>query len=133
VRGKRVLVVEDGPTITHGGMPYGAGYVAATVAQAAEIIDPRSYAVGEIADVYTNYPHIGAVLPAVGYHPSQLQALRETINATDVDVVVAATPCDIAALIEIDKPVIRARYEFAEAGEPSLTSLVEEFLQKNKL
>ena len=133
VRGKRVLVVEDGPTITHGGMPYGAGYVAATVAQAAEIIDPRSYAVGEIADVYTNYPHIGAVLPAVGYHPSQLQALRETINATDVDVVVAATPCDIAALIEIDKPVVRARYEFAEAGEPSLTSLVDEFLQKNKL
>ena len=133
VRGKRVLVVEDGPTITHGGMPYGAGYVAATVAQAAEIIDPRSYAVGEIADVYTNYPHIGAVLPAVGYHSSQLQALRETINATDVDVVVAATPCDIAALIEIDKPVVRARYEFAEAGEPSLTSLVDEFLQKNKL
>ena len=130
VRGKRVLVIEDGPTITHGGMPYGAGYVAATVAQAAEIIDPRSYAVEEIVDVYTNYPHIGLVLPAVGYHPSQLQALRETINATDVDVVVAATPCDIAALIEIDKPVIRARYEFAEIGEPSLTSLVEEFLKK---
>jgi predicted GTPase len=72
------------------------------------------------------------VLPAVGYHPSQLQALRETINATDVDVVVTATPCDIGALIEIDKPVIRARYEFAEVGEPSLTSLVEEFLKKNK-
>ncbi len=132
VRGKRVLVVEDGPTITHGGMPYGAGYVAATEAQAAEIIDPRSYAVGEIADVYANYPHIGAVLPAVGYHPSQLQALRETINATDVDVVVTATPCDIGALIEIDKPVIRARYEFAEVGEPGLASLVEEFLKKNK-
>lgn len=130
VRGKRVLVVEDGPTITHGGMPYGAGYVAATVAQATEIIDPRSYAVEEIADVYRNYPHISAVLPAVGYHPSQLQALRETINATDVDVVVAATPCDIAALIEIDKPVIRARYEFAEVGEPSLTSLVVAFLKK---
>jgi predicted GTPase len=133
VRGKRVLVVEDGPTITHGGMPYGAGYVAATEAQAAEIIDPRSYAVGEIADVYANYPHIGAVLPAVGYHPSQLQALRETINATDVDVVVTATPCNIGALIEIDKPVIRARYEFAEVGEPGLASLVEEFLKKNKL
>lgn len=130
VRGKRVLVVEDGPTITHGGMPYGAGYVAATVAQATEIIDPRSYAVEEITDVYRNYPHISAVLPAVGYHPSQLQALRETINATDVDVVVAATPCDIAALIEIDKPVIRARYEFAEVGEPSLTSLVVAFLKK---
>jgi predicted GTPase len=133
VRGKRVLVVEDGPTITHGGMPYGAGYVAATEAQAAEIIDPRSYAVEEIAEVYANYPHIGAVLPAVGYHSSQLQALRETINATDVDVVVAATPCDIGALIEIDKPVIRAHYEFAEVGEPGLASLVEEFLKNNKL
>ena len=132
VRGKRVLVVEDGPTITHGGMPYGAGYVAATEAQAAEIIDPRSYAVEEISEVYAKYPHIGAVLPAVGYHPSQLQALRETINATDVDVVVTATPCDIGALIEIDKPAIRARYEFAEVGEPSLTSLVEKFLKKNK-
>jgi predicted GTPase len=133
VCGKRVLVVEDGPTITHGGMPYGAGYVAATEAQAAEIIDPRSYAVEEIAEVYAKYPHIGAVLPAIGYHRSQLQALRETINATDVDVVVAATPCDIGALIEIDKPVIRVRYEFAEVGEPGLASLVEEFLKKNKL
>lgn len=133
VRGKRVLVVEDGPSITHGGMPYGAGYVAATEAQAAEIIDPRIYATEEIAKVYARYPHIGAVLPAVGYHPSQLQALLETINATDVDVVVTATPCDIAALIEIDKPVIRARYEFAEAGEPGLASLVEDFLKSNKL
>jgi predicted GTPase len=133
VRGKRVLVVEDGPSITHGGMPYGAGYVAATEAQAAEIIDPRIYATEEIAKVYTRYPHIGAVLPAVGYHPSQLKALLETINATDVDVVVTATPCDIAALIEIDKPVIRARYEFAEAGEPGLASLVEDFLKRNKL
>ncbi|OOZ40545.1 cyclic 2,3-diphosphoglycerate synthase [Solemya elarraichensis gill symbiont] len=133
VCGKRILVVEDGPTITHGGMPYGAGFVAATEAQAAEIIDPRSYAVEEIAEVYAKYPHIGAVLPAIGYHPSQLQALRETINATDVDLVVAATPCDIGALIEIDKPVIRVRYEFAEVGEPGLASLVEEFLKKNKL
>ena len=133
VRGKWVLVVEDGPSITHGGMPYGAGYVAATEAQAAEIIDPRIYATEEIAKVYARYPHIGAVLPAVGYHPSQLQALLETINATDVDVVVTATPCDIAALIEIDKPVIRARYEFAEAGEPGLASLVEDFLKSNKL
>ena len=133
VRGKRVLVVEDGPTVTHGGMSYGAGYVAATLAQAAEIIDPRPYARGEIRDVYANYPHIGAVLPAVGYHPSQLQALLETINATDADVVVTATPCDIGALIDIDKPVIRARYEFAEAGEPGLASLVEDFLKINKL
>jgi predicted GTPase len=130
VRGKRVLVVEDGPTITHGSMPYGAGYVAATEAEAAEIIDPRSAAVDEIASIYAQYPHIGSVLPAVGYHPSQLAALRETINASAADVVVAGTTCDLGALIDINKPVIRARYEFAEAGEPGLGSLVEAFLQE---
>ena len=133
VRGKRVLVVEDGPTITHGSMPYGAGYVAATEAEAAEIIDPRSAAVGEIASIYAKYPHIGSVLPAVGYHPSQLLALRETINAAVADVVVAGTTCDLEALIEINKPIIRARYEFAEAGEPGLGSLIETFLKERDL
>jgi predicted GTPase len=133
VRGKRVLVVEDGPTVTHGGMPYGAGYVAATEAQAAEIIDPRDDAAGEIGDVYAKYPHIGAVLPAVGYHASQLAALRDTINATNAEVVVTATPCDIGALIEINKPIVRARYEFAEVGEPGLGSLVNDFLRQRKL
>lgn len=133
VHGKRVLVVEDGPSITHGGMPYGAGYVAATQAQAAEIIDPRSAAVDEIAAVYAQYPHIGAVLPAVGYHPSQLRALRETINSADADVVVAATPCDLGALIEIDKPVVRVSYEFAETGEPKLSRLIEVFLSQRNL
>jgi len=133
VRGKRVLVVEDGPTITHGGMPYGAGYVAATQAQAAQIIDPRSAAVGEIADVYAQYPHIGSVLPAVGYHPSQLEALRETINGAVADVVVAATTCDLGALIEIDKPIVRVRYEFAELGEPALSGLIEAFLKEQNL
>jgi predicted GTPase len=132
VRGKRVLVVEDGPTITHGGMPYGAGYVAATVAEAAEIVDPRRSAVGEIAEVYRQYPHIGAVLPAVGYNPSQLRALGETINATDADVVVAATTCRLDALMDINKPVVCARYEFAEAGEPGLGSLVEAFLKERQ-
>ncbi|MCP4333215.1 MAG: GTPase, partial [Gammaproteobacteria bacterium] len=100
VLGKRVLVVEDGPTITHGGMPYGAGFVAATRAQAQEIVDPRSAAHAEITAIYTQYPHIGNVLPALGYHPAQLEALRATINASDADVVVAATPCDIGALID---------------------------------
>jgi len=133
VRGKRVLVVEDGPTITHGGMPYGAGYVAATQAQAAQIIDPRSAAVGEIADVYAQYPHIGSVLPAVGYHPAQLEALRETINGAVADVVVAATTCDLGALIEIDKPIVRVRYEFAELGEPALSGLIEAFLKEQNL
>ena len=130
VRGKRVLVVEDGPTITHGGMPYGAGYVAATRAQAAEIIDPRGSAVGEVAAAYAKYPHIGPVLPAVGYNPSQLQALRATINSADAEVVVVATPCDFGALIEINKPIVRVHYEFAEVGEPKLSSLVETFLSE---
>lgn len=133
VRGKRVLVVEDGPTITHGGMPYGAGYVAATQAQAQEIVDPRSAAHDEISMVYAQYPHIGTVLPALGYHPAQLEALRATINACDADAVVAATPCDIGALIDINKPVVRAYYEFAEDGEPGLGSLIESFLKEKKL
>lgn len=133
VRGKCALVVEDGPTITHGDMPYGAGYVAATQAQATEIIDPRSFAGDEITEVYRKYPHIGTVLPAIGYNPSQLQALSETINAAAADVVVSATPCDLAALIEINKPVVRARYEFADVGKPGLGSLVETFLKERNL
>jgi len=133
VRGKRVLVVEDGPTLTHGGMAYGAGHVAAEQAGAAAIIDPREIAVNEIADVFAQYPHLGPVLPAVGYHPAQLAALQETINAADVDAVVAATPCDLGALIAIDKPLVRVRYEFAEVGKPGLGSLVEEFLSKRNL
>ncbi|MGR8932744.1 MAG: cyclic 2,3-diphosphoglycerate synthase [Gammaproteobacteria bacterium] len=132
VRGKRVLVVEDGPTITHGGMPYGAGYVAAIQAQAGEIVDPRTIAVDQIAKVYSSYPHIGKVLPAVGYHPEQLQGLMETINRSDVDVVISATPCDLAALIAINKPVLRAQYRFVEAGEPELGNLIESFLRKKK-
>lgn len=133
IRGKRVLVVEDGPTITHGGMPYGAGYIAATEAKAGEIIDPRHTAVDEIASLYEQYPHIGLVLPAVGYHPSQLEALQETINAADADLVVTATPCDLATLIEINKTVIRVSYEYAEMDEPGLGSLVKKFLAERKL
>lgn len=133
VHGKRVLVVEDGPTITHGSMPYGAGYVATTAAQAEEIIDPRRYAADEINAIYIKYPHISSVLPAVGYHASQLQALRDTINAADADVVVSATPCDLQGLIDINKPVVRARYEFAEVGDPGLGKVVKEFLKKMNL
>jgi predicted GTPase len=128
VRNRRVLVVEDGPTTTHGGMPYGAGYVAATRAQAGAIIDPRVYAVPEIAAVYQRYPHIGPILPAMGYFPAQLEALQETINRAEADVVVSATPINLAALIEVNKPIIRAYYEFAEADTPGLGRLVEEFL-----
>ncbi len=133
VLGKRVLVVEDGPTITHGDMAYGAGYVAALEAQAAEIVDPREHAADEIADVYRRYPHIGNVLPAVGYHPHQLLALQKTINTAVADVVVSATPCDLAALITIYKPVVRGSYEFEEMGEPVLSRLIGDFLKSKNL
>ena len=127
VRGRRVLVVEDGPTITHGGMAYGAGFVAATRAGAC-IADPRAWASPEIAAVYAQYPHIGPVLPAMGYSPQQLAALRATLERADVDVVVAGTPIDLAALLQIKKPVVRARYEFAELDTPGLWGEVERLL-----
>ncbi len=133
VRNRRVLVVEDGPTTTHGGMSYGAGYVAATRAQAAAIVDPRAYAVPEIAEVYARYPHIGPVLPAMGYFPAQLKALEATINNAEADVVVAATPSNLSSLMKLNKPVVRARYEFAEMGKPSLSGQIEQFLPSNKL
>ena len=128
IAGRRVLVVEDGPTITHGGMPYGAGYTAAVAADAAEIVDPRPAAVPEIAAVFRAYPHIGRVLPAVGYGAAQLTALAATVNASTAEIVVSATPIDLARLVHIEKPVIRARYEFAEDGTPRLTDAVDEFL-----
>jgi predicted GTPase len=133
VRAKRVLVVEDGPTITHGGMPYGAGFVAAKMAGAAEIVDGRAAAAPEILDVYARYPHIGPVVPAVGYSDAELKALGETIDRADADVVVAATPIDLAALFQFNKPVVRARYELAEAGAPTLASIVDEFLERRGL
>jgi predicted GTPase len=128
--GRRVLVVEDGPTITHGGMAYGAGYVAARGADVAEIVDPRGAAVPEIAEIYARYPHIGPVLPAVGYGAAQVDALARTIADSAAEVVVAATPINLAALVDIGKPIVRARYEFAEAGEPSLGGLVDSFLER---
>jgi predicted GTPase len=130
IRNLRVLVVEDGPTTTHGGMAYGAGYVAATDAHVSEIVDPRPFAVPEIAAVYEKYPHIGNILPAIGYYPSQLKSLEETINRADVDVVVASTPCNLETLIDVNKPIIRAVYEFAEAQSPGLEEQIEEFLMR---
>ncbi|MBK9344166.1 MAG: tetraacyldisaccharide 4'-kinase [Dehalococcoidia bacterium] len=124
VRGRRVLVVDDGPTITHGGMPYGAGFVAAREAGAREILDPRAHAARAIREVYSAYPHIGAVLPAVGYSEHQIEALRATINASGAEVVVSGTPIDLAALIKVSMPIIRARYEFSEVGHPVLETMV---------
>ena len=129
VAGKRVLVVEDGPSITHGGMAYGAGFVAASQAGVGEIIDPRPFAIGDIAETFRRYPHIGKVLPAVGYSGKELAELQTTINASDADAVIAGTPSDLARLRQLDKPVVRARYEFAEVGEPRLSGLIEDFLR----
>lgn len=128
VRGRRVLVVEDGPTVTHGGMAYGAAFVAATRAGAAEIVDPRNGAAPDIAAVYAQYPHIGRVLPAVGYSETQLAALRRTIEGSDADLVVSATPVDLAALVGTAKPIVRARYEFAEMDAPGLWDEVQRLL-----
>jgi predicted GTPase len=131
VRGRRVLVVEDGPTLTHGGMPWGAGHVAA-LAAGAQLVDPRPYAVGGMREAYTRYPHIGPVLPALGYSPAQVEDLRQSIRATPAELVIAATPIDLAALIDIDKPVLRVRYEFAEVETPGLAGIVAGFLASRR-
>ena len=133
VAGRRVLVVEDGPTITHGGMAYGAGYVAASQAGVKEIIDPRSSAVGDIAEVFRRYPHIGKVLPAMGYSTKELGELQATINASVAEAVIAGTPSDLAHLMQLGKPVVRARYGFAEAGQPRLSELIVDFLHRKGL
>ena len=128
VRGRRVLVVEDGPTLTHGGMAYGAGYVAALAAGAAAIIDPRAAAAPELRRVFDTFPHIGQVLPAVGYNAAQLQDLEATINRADADIVVSGTPFDLGRLLRINKPIVRTRYEFCETGKLKLSRLVDAFL-----
>ncbi len=128
VRGRRVLVIEDGPTVTHGGMAHGAGHAAAMAAGAAEIIDPRPFAIGTLREAYEAYPHLGRVLPALGYNPSQLQELAETIERANADIVVCATPADIAASIPIASRVIRARYDFVEDPTAPLGTLVDAFL-----
>jgi predicted GTPase len=124
VRGRRVLVVEDGPTLTHGGMPYGAGQVAAESLGAREIVDPRPYAVGSIKEVFERYPQIGKLLPAMGYYPEQTADLEATIRRVDCDSVVVATPIDLARIVRIEKPAVRVRYELAEVGEPALARAV---------
>jgi predicted GTPase len=131
VKGQRVLVIEDGPTITHGGMAYGAGYVAAMTAGAVEIVDVRRWAAAELRQVFQAFPHIGHVLPAVGYSPAQRRALETTINDADADVVVSATPVDLGRLLRIDKKLVRARYDMMEVSEPTLSSLVDAFLGRS--
>jgi predicted GTPase len=128
IRGKRALVVEDGPTLTHGEMAYGAGWVAARRYGAAEIVDPRPFAVGSIAETYEKYPTTGNVLPAMGYGEKQIEELAETIRATEADVIVIGTPIDLTRLIEFDKPSVRVRYELQEIGDPTLEDALKPVL-----
>ncbi len=130
IEGKRVLVVEDGPTVTHGEMGYGAGYMAARRFGAAEIVDPRPYAVGSIRETYQKYTHLGPVLPAVGYSDRQMRELEETINNADADTVILGTPTDLSRYLRIDKPAVHVRYELQEIGRPNLEDVIDEFLSK---
>jgi predicted GTPase len=127
--GKRVLVIDDGPTITHGGMPYGAGTVAARQAGATTLVDPRPCAVGSIAETFERFPAIGNVLPAMGYGAEQLQELEGTINASDCDVVVTGTPIDLARLIEVRHPIRHATYVLADHGRPTLAEAIRPFVE----
>ena len=126
--GKKVLVVEDGPTLTHGEMTYGAGVVAARRAGAASLVDPRRWAVGTIKEVFEKYPHMGTLLPAMGYSEQQRSDLSETINASDADVVLIATPIDLRKVCDIQKPAVRASYELEEVSSPSLKDIITERL-----
>ena len=130
IRGQRVLVVEDGPTLTHGGMAYGAGWVAARRFGAAEIVDPRPFAVGSILQTYRNYPSTGDILPAMGYGEEMVRELEQTINNADVDMVIIGTPIDLAGLLKINKPSQRVRYELQEIGQPTLTDMLQMKFQK---
>ncbi|MFX0097536.1 MAG: cyclic 2,3-diphosphoglycerate synthase [Candidatus Hodarchaeota archaeon] len=129
IKGKRVLVIEDGPTITHGGMAYGAGMIMAQEL-GAEVIDPRPYSTGSIKRIFEKYPHIGKVLPAVGYGEEQIKDLEDTINAANCDVVVIGTPIDLTKVMNISKPTTRVRYELQEITKPDLEEVIESFERK---
>ncbi|GAB4506565.1 MAG: cyclic 2,3-diphosphoglycerate synthase [Anaerolineales bacterium] len=128
IRGKRVLVIEDGPTLTHGEMAYGAGTVVARRLGAAELVDPRPYAVGSIVDTFRKYPNTGALLPAMGYGEKQVRELEETINNTPCDMVLIATPIDLRRVVNIKHPSQRVRYELQEIGQPTLKDILERWL-----
>jgi len=127
IRNKRVLVVEDGPTLTHGEMTYGAGVVAAEKFGAAEIVDPRPWVKGKIQETFEKYPEIGRLLPAMGYGDEQIQDLEKTIAAVDCDAVVIGTPIDLRRVVKIDKPAVRVRYELQEIGQPNLEDILKKF------
>lgn len=126
IRGKRVLVVEDGPTVTHGGMAFGAGLIAAED-NGAIVCDPRPSAVGSILETLEKYPHLSRVLPAMGYSPEQVRDLEASINGANCDVVITGTPIDLRRILKVNKPIVRARYEMAEIGRPDLEEIIAEW------
>jgi predicted GTPase len=127
IRGKRALVVEDGPTLTHGEMAFGAGVVAAKKFGATELVDPKPWVIGKIAETYEKYPDIGALLPAMGYGDEQVADLEKTINAVDCDVVIIGTPIDLRKVVKINKPTVRVMYELQEIGKPNLEDVLKKF------
>ncbi|KQC13540.1 MAG: GTPase, partial [Desulfuromonas sp. SDB] len=127
IKGKKVLVVEDGPTLTHGSMAYGAGYVAAMKYQAAQIVDPRPWAIGSIKQTFEKYPTTGEVLPAMGYGETQIRELEQTINSMDVDLVIIGTPIDLSRICKINKPWVRVKYDLQEIGKPDLEQVLKKF------
>lgn len=130
LKGKKVLVVEDGPTVTHGGMGYGAGFVAAQRFGAAKVIDPRPFAVGSIKQTFEKYSHLQSVLPAMGYSEKQIQELEQTINASNADVVVEGTPIDLTRLLKANKPVLKVKYDLDEKTSPDVKAILNDFLKK---
>ena len=133
IKGKRVLVVEDGPTLTHGEMKLGAGTIAAQKFGAAQLIDPRPFTVGKLSETFEIYPNIGTLLPAMGYGEQQLKDLESTINNTDCDAVIIGTPIDLNRLIDIKKPTTRVYYDLQEIGDPNLQDIIDDFVQKHNL
>jgi predicted GTPase len=127
IRGRRVLAIEDGPTLTHGEMKYGAGVVAALKHGAAELVDPRPWAVGSIADTFRAYPGIGTLLPAMGYGEQQMRDLEATVERAEADLVLVATPVDLRRVIRISKPAQRVGYELQEIGRPDLSDALRSF------
>ena len=130
IRGKKVLVVEDGPTLTHGEMKYGAGVVAAQKFGCAELVDPRQYTTGKISEIYEKYQNIGILLPAMGYSEEQMKDLEKTINQVECDSVIIATPIDLQKIIKINKPSVRVKYDLQEIGQPNLENVLNEFVSK---
>ncbi len=133
IRGKRVLVIEDGPTLTHGNMTYGAGVVAANRYGAAEIVDPKEYFQGTLVDALRKYPDMGPILPALGYGKKQVGDLEKTLNSVDCDLVLSATPIDLSRILEIKRPCLRVRYELQEIGDPNFDQIIDEFIAKKHL